>query len=74
MDHGTILFWENSISNTLMDHKHLFYPFEQLDKIMQRIQFSIIEQSLVRFDTFTQYPKDEKSDNHIIQIISNKKI
>ena len=57
-----------------MDHKHLFYPFEQLDKIMQRIQFSIIEQSLVRFDTFTQYPKDEKSDNHIIQIISNKKI
>ena len=54
-----------------MDHKHLFYLCEQLAKIMQRIQLSNIQQSLVRFDTCTQYAKDEKSDNHIIQIISN---
>ena len=66
--------WENSISNTLMDHKHLFYLCEQLAKKVQKIQLSNIQQSLVWFDTCTQYPKDEKSNNHIIQIISNWKI
>ena len=40
-------FEKNSISNTLMDHKHLFYLCEQLAKIMQKIQLSNIQQSLV---------------------------
>ena len=53
-----------------MDHKHLFYLCEQLAKIMQKIQLSNIQQSLVQFDTCTQYPKDEKCNNHIIQIIN----
>ena len=74
MDHGAILSWENSSCNTLMDHKHLFYLCDQLAKIMQRIQLSNNQQSLVQFATCTQYTKDEKLNHHVIQIITNWKL
>ena len=71
MDQGTI-FFEKILS---VKHRWIIntwvYLCQQLAKIMQRIQLSNNQQSLVQFATCTQYTKDEKLNHHVIQIITN---